>query len=73
MTARKEPTRVMRALQEAIEELHQAQKLIAELQLVCGPLQGLGDETPNITTHALWNRLETIDDRIFDALCQMGE
>ncbi len=66
-------TKVMQALQEAVEELHEAQKLIAGLQEICGPVNGLGDETPNITTRALWNRLETIDDRIFDALSRMGE
>jgi hypothetical protein len=56
-------------IQTACSELARAQKLVAELQTQCGPaVKG----PPVIGSATLWARLETIDDRLHEALVKLG-
>lgn len=48
-------------IEEAIDELRKAVRLVADLQADCV----IGD--------SLWHKLETIDDRLHDALTKLGD
>jgi hypothetical protein len=62
-------TTAFAALNEAVAQLHDAQKLVAGLQECCAPgAKG----PPLIASSALWGRLETIDDRLHEALTKLG-
>lgn len=56
-------------IQTACNELSVAQRLVAELQTQCGPaVKG----PPAIVSATLWHRLESIDDRLHEALTKLG-
>lgn len=56
-------------IQAACDELSTAQKMVAELQTQCGPaVKG----PPAIISATLWRRLESIDDRLHEALVKLG-
>lgn len=64
----KVPSGVARLVDDAISELHMAQRLLRTLQdrFVPG-----GDMT--VDAMDVWHRLEAIDDRLHNALAKLGE
>lgn len=59
-----------RQIDEAIGHLTTAQQILQDLQLMVN--RATCKEDLEITPHSLWHRLETIDDRIHDALSKLG-
>lgn len=61
-------------IDEAISQLLEAQRLVANLQRACtlgGVLPQPGDREA-FNLYQLWHKLETIDDRIHEALSKLG-
>lgn len=63
-----------RQLEEAISQLHETQKLVAQLQEMFAPGGPfiLAGRTSADTTK-VWHALEAIDDRLHDALGALGD
>lgn len=64
---------IAKLVDEAIGQVLEAQRLIAELQSTCNSRHDDEDARPQITNLNLWNRLESIDDRLHDALTKLGD
>jgi hypothetical protein len=62
------PRRVAELIDEAVSELQTAQRLLVELQHMFLPH---GEKT--VDAGRVWHRLETIDDRIHNALSKLGD
>ncbi len=57
----------------AVVQLQQAQNIVARLQKRCGMSPKDCNNPPDITCHNLWNELETIDDKLHEALAKLGD
>ena len=63
-----------RQIEEAISQMHEAQKLLAQLQeqFTTGGTMGHG-EPKLVDCDKVWHALESIDDRLHDALGALGD
>lgn len=60
-------------IEDAISELRQAQSLLRDMQQAHGPVALHSGETVTISRTTIWQQLESIDDRIHDALTKLGD
>jgi hypothetical protein len=67
------PRRIAELCDEAVGELKVAQRLLAELQRPYAPATWGAGTLTTVDVEQLWHRLESIDDRIHNALGKLGD